>query len=452
MASLARTVAFYTLGCKVNQYETEAMGELFARRGYRVVPFRDRADVYVINTCTVTGTAAQKSRQAVRRALRTNPEAVVAVAGCYPQIAPQEIASIPGVRVVLGTRGHGTIVDLVEQAAAGGPAVIAVEDIEKALTFEELPVVAAAGRTRAFLKVQEGCRNFCTFCIVPYARGPLRSRAPEKVLEHARALVAAGHRELVLTGTHLGLYGRDLPDGPDLAGLVARLLEVRGLVRLRLSSIEPLEVTPALLELMASSPVLCPHLHIPLQSGDDGTLRRMGRRYTAAQYAAVIENVRRVVPDPGIYADVMVGFPGEDEEAFRRSYSFVASLEPAGLHVFKYSPRAGTPAAGFKDQVAPAVKQSRLEAMLALDRTLRQVFAARFLSRVVEVLVERTTPQGLATGYTPQYVRVAIRDRDAPVGEVVRVLAEEVENGIIKGTRCEKKDSHLRASNNHDKM
>lgn len=432
----------------MNQYETEAMAELFARRGYRVVPFDSRADVYVVNTCTVTGTAAQKSRQAIRRAVRTNPEALVAVTGCYAQVAPQEIAAIPGVRVVLGTRGHGKIVELVEQAAATGVAVIAVEDIEKARTFEELPVVAARGRTRAFLKVQEGCREFCTFCIVPYARGPLRSRAPEKVLEEARALVGAGHRELVLTGTHLGLYGRDLPGGPDLAGLVARLLEIRGLVRLRLSSIEPLEVTPALLELMASSPVLCPHLHIPLQSGDDCTLARMGRRYKAAQYAAVIENIRRAVPEVGIYADVMVGFPGEDEEAFRRSYAFVASLGLAGLHVFKYSPRAGTPAAAFKEQVAPAVKQSRLETMLALDRTLRQRFAAQFLGRVVEVLVEQATRQGLATGYTPQYVRVAFQDGDAPVGEVVRVLAKKVENGIIKGTRHEKKDSYLQASNN----
>lgn len=444
---MARTVAFYTLGCKVNQYETEAMAELFARRGYRVVPFHARADVYVVNTCAVTATAAQKSRQAIRRALRTNPEALVAVTGCYAQVAPQEVAAIPGVRVVLGTRGHGRIVDLVERVAAGGPALVEVEDVERAETFEELPVATRRSRTRAFLKVQEGCREFCTYCIVPYARGPLRSRAPEKVLEEARALVAAGHRELVLTGTHLGLYGQDLPGGPDLAGLLRKLSDLPGLVRLRLSSIEPLEVTPALIELMAASPVFCPHLHIPLQSGDDRTLARMGRRYTTAQYAAVIENIRRAVPEAGIYTDIMVGFPGEDEGAFERSYRFVESIGFAGLHVFKYSPRTGTPAAGFKEQVAPAIKQERVKTLLALDRVLRERFAARFLGRVVDVLVEAKTRQGLGTGYTPQYVRVTFKGGGAPVGEVVPVLAERIENGTIRGTLYPRKESCLKASN-----
>ncbi|MEW5762108.1 MAG: tRNA (N(6)-L-threonylcarbamoyladenosine(37)-C(2))-methylthiotransferase MtaB [Bacillota bacterium] len=446
---MAKTVAFYTLGCKVNQYESDAMAGLFLRRGYRVVPFNSRADVYVVNTCTVTGTAAQKSRQAIRRALRANPGAVVAVTGCYAQVAPQEVAAIPGVRVVLGTRGHGKIVDLVERAAAGEPQVVAVADVEEIGAFEELPVVAAGSRTRALLKVQEGCREFCTYCIVPYARGPLRSRAPEKVLAEARALVAAGHRELVLTGTHLGLYGADLPGGPDLAGLVARLLDLPGLLRLRLSSIEPLEITPGLLELMAGSPVLCPYLHIPLQSGDDRILARMGRRYTAAGYAAVVERVRRAVPEAGIYADVMVGFPGEDEEAFAKSRAFVASLELAGLHVFQYSPRPGTPAAGFREQVPPPVRRRRAEAMLALDRALRQRFAGLFLGREVAVLVEETVRGGLCSGYTPQYVRTVFRNAAARVGEVVAVLAERVENGIIEGTAAAKKDSNRHASNSY---
>lgn len=431
-----KTVAFYTLGCKVNQYETQGLAALFREHGYRVVPFGEQADVYVVNTCTVTHIGDRKSRQIIRRAVRvrTNPEALVVVTGCYAQVAAAEVAAISGVGLVIGTTGREKIIELVEEAFRGGRPVLAVEDVEEAREFEELPGTAGLdGRTRTFIKIQEGCRDFCTYCIVPHARGPLRSRSPERVLELAGTLVEDGYRELVLTGINLGAYGRDCGN-ENLAGLVCRLARVPGLRRLRLSSIEPNEVTRELVEAVAENPVCCAHFHIPLQSGSDSVLRRMGRRYSAAEYASLVEMVRGRVPEVAITTDIMVGFPGETDEEHRESLGFVRRIKFAGLHVFSFSPREGTPAASFPEPVPPRVSHKRSGEILELDRELRGRFASRYRGQTIEVLVESVS-KGVAVGYTENYLRVFFESQPELVGRMVELYVEGVERGNLKGIK-----------------
>lgn len=428
-----KAVAFYTLGCKVNQYETAALASLFARRGYRVVEdFEAPADVYVVNTCTVTKTADQKSRQAIRRAVRRNPAAVVVVTGCYAQVNPEAVAGIPGVDVVVGTRGREKLVDLVEEAVSAGRRVVAVEDFPARCEFEELPTLFSA-RTRAYLKIQEGCEDYCTYCLVPYARGPSRSRKPDAVLREARRLLDAGFKELVLTGIHIGRYGLDLEPPVGLAEIVARLLDLPELARLRLSSIEPGEVTPALVELMAAEPRLCPHLHIPLQSGDDAVLRRMGRRYTTADYRALVYFLCERLPEIALTTDVMVGFPGETEASFERTVVFVREIAFSGLHVFRFSPRPGTPAAGFPGPVPEPEKERRLKVLQKVGAELAHAFATRFLGRVVQVLVEGRNRENLWEGLSAHYLPVVFPAEEDLAGSVVPVGVEAVSGRVLQG-------------------
>lgn len=302
------TVAFHTLGCKVNHYETEAVWNLFKQAGYRRVDFNDEADVYVINTCTVTNTGDKKSRQVIRRAVRRNPDAVIAVMGCYAQTSPAEVMSIPGVDIVIGTQDRDKILEYVERYQAERKPINAVRNIMKTRTFEELDVPAFTDRTRAFLKIQDGCNNFCTFCIIPWARGLLRSRKPESVLAQARQLVEQGYKEIVLTGIHTAGYGEDLEDY-SFAQLLADLIQIDGLKRLRISSIEASQVTDEVIAVIQSSEKLCRHLHIPLQSGDDEILKRMRRKYTTAEYRAKIERIREALPGVAITTDVIVASP-----------------------------------------------------------------------------------------------------------------------------------------------
>ncbi|MDD4169731.1 MAG: MiaB/RimO family radical SAM methylthiotransferase, partial [Desulfotomaculaceae bacterium] len=311
-----KRVAIATLGCKVNQYESAVLTGLLREREYQVVDFGDIADVYIINTCTVTHLSDRKSRQLIRRAAGSNPEALIAVTGCYAQTSPGKVLEIPGVDLVVGTRDRVELVDLVEKAVKGHGPVNAVRNYEAGEEFEEVPSLPLQERARAFLKIQDGCNNFCTYCIVPLARGPLRSRQPEKVIETALKLVAAGFKEIVLTGIHTGSYGHDLAEDITLAGLFQRLAAIPGLLRLRLSSIEPNDITPELVETLSSSPVFCRHLHVPLQSGDDQVLQRMGRQYTTWEYSRLINVLRENIPGLGLSTDIMVGFPGETSEYF----------------------------------------------------------------------------------------------------------------------------------------
>ena len=412
--------AFMTLGCKVNQFETETMEGLFRARGYDVVPFEERADVYVINTCSVTHLSDRKSRQLIRRAVRTNPAACVAVTGCYAQVAPEEIRALDGVRVVIGTKERARIVDYVEASLRADTGVAGtITDIMQARIFEDIPLHALPHRTRAFLKIEDGCQNFCTFCIIPYARGPVKSRELSAVAREMRLLVDAGFHEVVLTGIHLGAYGIDLAERPTLADACRTALAEEGLRRLRLGSLESVELSADLLELMRTEPRFAAHLHLPLQAGSDAVLRAMNRHYTTAQFAQLVAEVRAAVPGVAISTDIIVGFPGETEEDFAAGMDFVRRMGFARMHVFPYSARRGTPAARRTDQVPPMVRKERAARMQALAEELAEGYHRSMLGSVAEVLFE-TQEDGVTDGLTETYVRVYT---DAPVtrGEIAPV-------------------------------
>ncbi|RJQ31225.1 MAG: tRNA (N(6)-L-threonylcarbamoyladenosine(37)-C(2))-methylthiotransferase MtaB [Peptococcaceae bacterium] len=430
-----KKVAVCTLGCKVNQYESAALAGLFRDRGYEVVDCGCRADVYVINTCTVTHLGDRKSRQLIRRAAGHNPEAVVVVTGCYAQASPEEVSGIPGVDLVVGTHNRVGLVDMVESAVRKKGPFNKVRDFGTEEDFEELLALPYQSRTRALLKIQDGCESFCAYCIVPYVRGPLRSRQPEKVLDEARRLVDEGYKEIVLTGVHTGAYGQDLQGNIDLSDLIRKLASIPGLLRLRLSSVEPNDITPRLLEVLAGTPVFCRHLHLPLQSGDDEILARMGRRYSAREYARLLEAIRVNMPGVAITTDIMVGFPGETDKHFNNSYQFVKEMALAGIHVFKYSSRRGTPAASFTGQVEPIVKEQRSRLMISLAEEMAVKFAAAMLGQVVTVLVEKPCGEekGFYEGLTGNYVRVVFPARKDLRGEMVTVRLEKQKGTILEG-------------------
>jgi len=423
------TVAFHTLGCKVNFYDTEAIWQLFKQAGYEQVDFdSDEADVYVINTCTVTNTGDRKSRQIIRRAIRRNPDAVVAVTGCYAQTSPAEVLAIEGVDLVIGTQGRGDIVRLVEEVRASRRPVNAVRNIMKTREFEELSVPEFADRTRAFLKIQEGCNNFCTFCIIPWSRGLLRSRQPEHVLSQARTLVEKGYKEIVLTGIHTAGYGEDL-ENYNFAALLRDLDKIDGLRRVRISSIEASQITDEVLDVLMGSGKFCRHLHVPLQAGDDDVLRRMRRKYTTGEYAARIERIRRRWPDVAITTDVIAGFPGETDEMFENGLKFIRAVGFAEMHVFPYSKRSGTPAARMPDQVPDEVKQERVHRLIDLSEEMQLAYARKFVGRELEVIPEREAKgregTGLLSGYSDNYLHVVFPGEKAMIGGVVRVKMTE---------------------------
>lgn len=409
------TVAFITLGCKVNQTETEAMAGLFERRGYTTGDPGHKADVYVVNTCSVTHLGERKSRQMIRRAARMNPDAVIAVTGCFAQVAPEEAAAIEGVDVVIGTRDRDRIVDFVEKARQEKAQVIAVQDIMQVREFEEIPLQGSQGRTRAFLKIQDGCDNYCSYCIIPYARGHLRSLSLPGLRREVSRLAEAGFREIVLTGINLGAYGREVSK-LTLEDAVRTVLADSRIDRVRLSSTESLEISGGLVGLMAGEPRFCPHLHLPLQAGEDSVLASMRRPYTTGDYARLLENLRDRVADVAVTTDIIAGFPGETEEMFLRTLDFVERMQFAKIHVFPYSRRKGTPAAALKGQVPDAEKRRRVAELLQVGERSGAQFRQRFIGRTMAVLVEKAEA-GTAEGLTPNYQRVQIRTENVPVRE-----------------------------------
>lgn len=412
---MQKTVCFTTLGCKVNQYDTQAMLEAFERHGYAAAAPGAPADVYVVNTCTVTGTGDKKSLQIIRRCRRRNPQAELVVAGCLAQRMGEALRET-GARLILGTQHRARVVELLEKAIAENTQIVAVDAVE-GVPYEPLSIHSHEGHTRAVMKIQEGCDNRCTYCIIPSVRGSIRSRPLEEITREAEALARAGFVELVLTGIHLTSYGRDLDGRPTLDRAVKAAC-VPGVSRVRLGSLEPRVATPGFVKALRSLPQLCPQFHLALQSGSDAVLRRMKRGYNTAQFLAAVERIRAAWPDAAFTTDVIVGFPGETEEEFAQTLDFCARVGFARLHVFPFSPRETTPAADMPDQVPESVKAERVKRLIALGEVLSRQYHQRFVGRVSPVLLEERDENGV-TGYTPEYI--CVRVPQGPTGSVVPV-------------------------------
>jgi len=419
------TVAFHTLGCKVNHYETEGIWRMFKDEGYKRVDFDRQSDVYVINTCTVTNTGDKKSRQVIRRAIRKNPEAVVCVTGCYAQTSPGEIIEIPGVDVVVGTQNRKNMIKYIEEHQETRLPINGVTNIMKNRVFEEMDVPEFTDRTRASLKIQEGCNNFCTFCIIPWSRGLLRSRDPNSVISQAQKLVDAGYKEIVLTGIHTAGYGEDMNDYNFAKLLFDLETKVKGLKRIRISSIEASQITDEVIQVLDQSKKIVRHLHIPLQSGSDTVLTRMRRKYSSDFYYEKIKRIRKALPDLAITSDVIVGFPGETEEEFEETYAFVKKVGYSELHVFPFSRRTGTPAARMDNQVLESTKSDRVNKMISLSDQLAKEYASSYEKEVLEVIPEEIVEEGqesdVLEGYTDNYLKVRFKGTPDLIGKIVRI-------------------------------
>ncbi|MBA1354208.1 MULTISPECIES: tRNA (N(6)-L-threonylcarbamoyladenosine(37)-C(2))-methylthiotransferase MtaB [Staphylococcus] len=427
------TVAFHTLGCKVNHYETEAIWQLFKEADYDRVDFETNADVFVINTCTVTNTGDKKSRQVIRRAIRQNPEAVVCVTGCYAQTSPAEIMEIPGVDIVVGTQDRTKLIGYINEFKKERQPINGVGNIMKNRTYEELEVPYFTDRTRASLKIQEGCNNFCTFCIIPWARGLMRSRDPEKVIEQATTLVNSGYKEIVLTGIHTGGYGQDLKNY-NLAQLLRDLETVDGLERIRISSIEASQLTDEVISVIEQSNKVVRHFHIPLQSGSDSVLKRMRRKYTMAHFSERLTRLHEALPGLAVTSDVIVGFPGETEEEFQETYDFIVEHKFSELHVFPYSSRIGTPAARMDDQVDENIKNERVHRLIHLSDQLAKTYASKFDQEVLEVIPEEVGSEpGTLIGFADNYMKVQFAGDESLIGELVKIKITQPDYPINQG-------------------
>ena len=389
-----RTAALHNLGCKVNSYETEAMQQLLEEAGYEIVSFHEKADVYIINTCSVTNIADRKSRQMLHRAKKQNPEAVVVAAGCYVQSAAEELKADLAVDVIIGNNKKQDLVPILEEYFKDRTDSSHVIEINETHEYERLSIHKIADHTRAFLKVQDGCNQFCSYCIIPYTRGRVRSRRPEEVVAEVRELAAAGYQEVVLTGIHLSSYGVDFKEeeNENLLSLIRQVHEVEGIRRIRLGSLEPRIITDDFAKALASMPKFCPHFHLSLQSGCDETLKRMNRHYTTEEYAAGCDILRRYFDNPAITTDVIVGFPGETEEEFEATKAFLERIGFYEMHIFKYSRRAGTRADRMPEQVPEQIKNVRSEALLLLEKQMSKAYRESFLGKKKTVLLEYDRP------------------------------------------------------------
>jgi threonylcarbamoyladenosine tRNA methylthiotransferase MtaB len=428
-------IAFVTVGCRLNQFETDALRGRAQAQGYEIVSFEATADVYVINTCTITSEADADSRRLARQAVRRNPSALVAVTGCYAQAAPEAVAAIPGVDLILGNGEKPHLLASIQGAKKNGGARVLVGDSGGRGEIDDYGPGIDPDRTRAFLKVQDGCNYRCSFCIVPEVRGGNRSQPLERILAEIRRLHAVGFPEIVLTGIHLGTYGRDHQPPTSLAELCLRIASLDEAPRIRLSSLDPHEVRPGLVRLLGESPRFCRHLHLPLQSGDERILRRMRRGHTAAQFRDLVERLAAEVPGIAVSGDVIVGFPGEDDQAFQRTYDLLEALPIAGLHVFSYSRRPRTDAAEYPDQVPRAAKAERSRALRALAARKAQIFWCRFLGETLTVVVlNRDGPDGLLEGLSDNYLRVWFTGDPGLRGGLARVRAEAVTGRGLLGS------------------
>lgn len=431
-------VALYTLGCRVNSYESEAMAEKFIKEGYEVVSFDEFSDVYVINTCTVTNMGDKKSRQMIGRARRHNPEAIIAVVGCYSQIASDEIAQIEGVDVVLGSRNKGDIVYWVNRAREESKQVVEVKDVLKNNKFEQLAINEYQDKTRAFLKIQDGCNRFCSYCLIPFARGGVCSKEPEEILKEVKELSKNGFKEIILSGVHTASYGVDLEGNWDLVKILEEINKIEGIERIRIGSIDPTFFTEGVIERICNLEKMCPHFHLSLQSGCDATIRRMNRKYTAQEYKDVVENLRKYMKDVSITTDIIVGFPGESNVEFEATYEFLKGIKLSKMHIFKYSKRTGTKAAEMPFQVDGIIKEERSKKLIELNNALEVEFMEKFIGKEMRVLYEEAISgkENTYVGYTENYIKVITESDENLEGKIVptKLAAVKQENmvGIIE--------------------
>ena len=422
-------IAVYTLGCKVNQYETQALEQEIVRRGHEIADFEGAADAYIINTCSVTAVSDKKSRWAVRHARRNNPSAVVAACGCYVQTHEDEARTL-GADLLMGTNDRARLLDLLEETARTRRTVTEVDDALRRRSFEVLPAGGMTSRTRAMLKVEDGCVNFCSYCIIPFARGPVRSLPPDEAAAQVRSLRAQGYRELVLTGIEISSYGQDFKDGTGLIDLLELIDREGGGMRLRLGSLEPRTVTREFCERAVRLGSLCPHFHLSLQSGCDETLRRMNRRYSAARYLESVALLREFFDDPAVTTDLITGFPGETEEEFAATLTFIRSCGFASMHIFPYSIRPGTKAAQL-EQVEPRVREERAAAASAVAEEMHRAYLERCVGRVFPVLFEQEHGEG-SIGHAPNYMSVTVAEKGLH-NTVKNVRIRAVDGGVLRG-------------------
>lgn len=429
---MKKKVALHNLGCKVNAYETEAMGEMFTEQGYEIVPFKEGADIYVINTCTVTNIADRKSRQMLHKAKKMNPEAVVVAVGCYAQAFVNELEKDEAIDIIVGNDRKKEIVNIVEGHLK--KSVIDINDTSIKHEFEELNIESMEEHTRAYIKIQDGCNQFCTYCIIPYARGRVRSRKPENIIKEVDRLIKKEYKEVVLTGIHLSSYGADFKEEVKLIDIIKQIGEKKEIKRIRLGSLEPRIITREFMEALKQIDSFCPHFHLSLQSGCDETLKRMNRRYTSGEYLEGCNLIRSYYPDAAITTDVIVGFPGETEKEFEACRKFLEQINFAQMHIFKYSKRAGTKAAEMENQISDEIKTQRSETLLTLNERLHRGYLEGFIGKQTEVLFEeKVTIDGREywLGHTKEYVKIAVETEDNLVNQIIAVQPVKLINNEI---------------------
>jgi threonylcarbamoyladenosine tRNA methylthiotransferase MtaB len=431
-----KKVAFYTLGCKVNIYETEIMKDLFKQKNYEIVAFDDKADVYVINTCTVTNNSDNKSKKYIRRAVRNNPDAVIVVAGCLPQINKEEVEKIEGVDIIIGNKDKTKIVDYVNEYMRTKKQVTKLHDL-KNICFENMHISNYEDKTRAIVKIQDGCNNYCSYCIIPYARGSIRSKKKEDVINEIKNLVNNGYIEIVLTGIHTGSYGQDTNEY-DFADLLEEIEKIDGLKRIRISSIEITELTPKVINIMKNSNKIVNHLHIPLQSGSDSVLKRMNRKYNKRYFYKKTKELRRVFKDLSITTDVIVGFPGETVKEFKDTYNFIKKIKFSKLHVFPYSKREGTVAAKMSNQITNSVKNDRVNKLLKLSKKLEIKYMKKHINKTLEIIPE-IKKDDYIIGHSSNYLMVKVIGNKSLLGKLIKVKIKEVQYPYCLGTNIENK-------------
>ena len=432
---MKNTFNIQTLGCKVNQYESEAIEEIFEARGFERK--EKDADIYVINTCTVTNMSDRKSRQMISRARKDNPDAIIAVMGCYSQVKPEDVAKIEGVDIILGSRNKEEVVDLCEDMLQNKEAIDQIISVSEEKTFEDLQISNQTEMTRAYMKIQDGCNMYCSYCLIPYARGNVVSRPMDSIVKESQRLAQNGFKEIVLTGIHVASYGKDFDDGSSLIDVIENVASVDGIERIRLSSMEPRHITKDFLERMKATGKACDHFHLSLQSGSDDVLKAMNRKYDTKIFKEKTGLIREVFPNAGLTTDIIVGFPGETEENHKETMDFVDDIKFAKTHLFKYSKRDGTKAEKMKEQVNGIIKKERLKDLEAIEDKNRNEFLEKQIGKTLSVLFEdKSDIEGFKSGYSTNYLRVNVENPLLPSNEIYDVKITGIENDELIGEIC----------------